>query len=74
MMDATAAITVKLNGEERSVAADSTAAAAVDAWRQDAGAPYVVSVNGDHIPRERLAATALRAGDEVEILTLRQGG
>lgn len=70
----TAAIMVKLNGEERSVAADSTAAAAVDAWRQDAAAPYVVSVNGDHIPRERLAATALRAGDEVEIMTLRQGG
>lgn len=70
----TAAIAVRLNGEERQLAADSTAAAAVDAWRQEADAPYVVSVNGAHVPRERLAATALRAGDEIEILTLRQGG
>ena len=70
----TAAITVRLNGEERQLAADSSAAAAVDAWRQEADAPYVVSVNGAHVPRERLAATALRAGDEIEILTLRQGG
>ena len=70
----TAAIAVRLNGEERQLAADSTAAAAVDAWRQEADAPYVVSVNGAHVPREQLAATALRAGDEIEILTLRQGG
>ena len=73
-MSAAAAITVRLNGEEREVAADSTAAQAVDAWRRDPAAPYAVSVNGEHVPRPRLAARALRPGDEIEVWTLRQGG
>ena len=38
------------------------------------GRHFAIAVNYDVVPRTRWAATALRDGDEIEIITPRQGG
>ena len=63
---------VTVNGEAREINATS-----VDALLREldyAGAHFAVAVNYDVVPRARWAETPLNDGDEIEILTPRQGG
>ncbi|KJC61088.1 thiamine biosynthesis protein ThiS [Bradyrhizobium sp. LTSPM299] len=63
---------VIVNGEQREIAASS-----VDALLSELdyeGTHFAIAVNYDVVPKSRWAATALNAGDEIEIITPRQGG
>ena len=63
---------VTVNGETRDIAATS-----VDALLRELdyeGTHFAIAVNYDVVPRSRWAATALKHGDEIEIITPRQGG
>ena len=63
---------VTINGESRTVQA-----ARVDALLRELeyeGTHYAVAVDYDVVPRGRWSETAVNSGDEIEILTPRQGG
>lgn len=63
---------VIVNGERREIAATH-----VDQLLGEldyAGSHLAVAVNYDVVPRARWAETVLKDGDQVEILTPRQGG
>jgi len=63
---------VIINGEAREIAAMS-----VDTLLDELdyeGTHFAVAVNYDVLPRSQWAATQLKAGDEIEIITPRQGG
>ena len=63
---------VIVNGEAREIAATH-----VDALLGELdyeGTHFAISVNYDVLPKSRWAETALKAGDEIEIITPRQGG
>ncbi len=64
---------VKLNGEPRELPDGSTIAQAV-AELPAAPAGVAAAVNGDVAPRGSWAATPLRDGDQVEVVTAVQGG
>ena len=63
---------VIINGEAREIAATR-----VDALLGELdyeGTHFAIAVNYDVLPKSRWAETALKAGDEIEIITPRQGG
>ncbi|MBB5048171.1 sulfur carrier protein [Rhodopseudomonas rhenobacensis] len=63
---------VIVNGEHTEVAAGR-----VDALLSEldyAGSHVAVAVNFEVVPRTKWADTALNSGDEIEIITPRQGG
>ena len=63
---------VIVNGEQREIAA-----AHVDALLSELeyeGTHFAIALNYDVLPRSRWAETALNNGDEIEIITPRQGG
>jgi len=63
---------VIVNGEQREIGCDS-----VDALLRELdyeGTHFAIAVNYDVVPRSRWAETALSNGDEIEIITPRQGG
>jgi sulfur carrier protein len=63
---------VIVNGEPREIAA-----ASVDALLGELdyeGTHFAIAVNYDVVPKSRWADTPLRSGDEIEIITPRQGG
>jgi sulfur carrier protein len=63
---------VIVNGEPREISA-----ASVDALLRELdyeGTHFAIAVNYDVVPRSRWAETALNHGDEIEIITPRQGG
>jgi sulfur carrier protein len=63
---------VTVNGERH-----QTAAASLDALLGELdyeGSHFVIAVNFDVVPRAQWAATALNSGDEIEIVSMRQGG
>ena len=63
---------VIVNGEHREIAS-----ARVDALLDELeyeGTHFAIAVNYDVVPKSRWAETALKAGDEIEIITPRQGG
>jgi len=63
---------VTVNGEEREIIS-----ASVDALLSELdyeGTHFAIAVNFDVLPKSRWAETALKAGDEIEIITPRQGG
>ena len=63
---------VIVNGEPREIAS-----ARVDALLGELeyeGTHFAIAVNYDVLPRSRWAETALKTGDEIEIITPRQGG
>ena len=66
-------VEVKLNGEPRELPEGATVAQAV-AELTALGTGIAAAVNGDVIPRGSWAATLLRAGDQVEVVTAVQGG
>jgi sulfur carrier protein len=63
---------VTVNGEQREIAAQR-----VDALLSELdyeGNHFAIAVNYDVLPKSRWAETALKPGDEIEIITPRQGG
>jgi sulfur carrier protein len=63
---------VIVNGEQREIAADH-----VDALLSELeyeGTHFAIALNYDVLPRSAWAQTQLRNGDEIEIITPRQGG
>jgi sulfur carrier protein len=63
---------VTVNGEQREVAS-----ANVDALLGELeyeGTHFAIAVNYDVLPRAKWAQTTLKSGDEIEIITPRQGG
>jgi sulfur carrier protein len=63
---------VIVNGEAREIAS-----ARVDALLDELdyeGTHFAIALNFDVLPRSRWAETALNNGDEIEIITPRQGG
>ena len=66
-------VQVKLNGEPYELKDGATIAEAV-AQLTAAPTGVAAAVNGDVVPRGSWAATALRDGDQVEVVTAVQGG
>ena len=63
---------VIVNGEQREIAS-----ARVDALLSELeyeGTHFAIALNFDVLPRSRWAETPLKNGDEIEIITPRQGG
>jgi len=63
---------VTVNGEQRDISASH-----VDALLSELdyeGTHFAIALNYDVLPRSRWAETPLRPGDEIEIITPRQGG
>jgi sulfur carrier protein len=63
---------VIVNGEQREIASYS-----VDALLSELeyeGTHFAIALNFDVVPRSRWAETPLKNGDEIEIITPRQGG
>ena len=63
---------VTVNGETREISA-----ARVDALLGELdyeGTHFAIALNYDVVPKSRWADTQLQAGDEIEIITPRQGG
>jgi sulfur carrier protein len=63
---------VTINGEQREVAA-----ASVDALLGELeyeGTHFAIALNYDVLPRAKWAQTPIKSGDEIEIITPRQGG
>jgi sulfur carrier protein len=63
---------VIINGEQREIAA-----ASVDALLGELeyeGTHFAIALNYDVLPRSQWAQTRLKTGDEIEIITPRQGG
>ena len=63
---------VIVNGEPREIA--STRLDALLGELDYAGTHFAIAVNYDVLPKSRWAETALNNGDEIEIITPRQGG
>jgi sulfur carrier protein len=63
---------VIVNGEPREISSDR-----VDALLGELdyeGSHFAIAVNYDVLPKSRWAETPLQPGDEIEIITPRQGG
>ncbi|WP_315738568.1 MULTISPECIES: sulfur carrier protein ThiS [unclassified Bradyrhizobium] len=63
---------VTVNGEARDIAASSVAALLSELDYE--GTHFAIALNYDVVPRSRWAETQLKTGDEIEIITPRQGG
>jgi sulfur carrier protein len=63
---------VIVNGEPRDISSASVDALLGELDYQ--GTHFAIALNYDVLPRSRWAETALKAGDEIEIITPRQGG
>ena len=63
---------VTVNGESREIAASSVAALLGELEYE--GTHFAIALNFDVVPKSRWAETQLKAGDEIEIITPRQGG
>jgi sulfur carrier protein len=66
-------VQVRLNGELRDLPDGATVARAVTELT-GAATGVAAAVNGDVVPRGSWAATPLRDGDQVEVVTAVQGG
>jgi sulfur carrier protein len=63
---------VRVNGEEREIAASSVQALLAELDYE--GTHFAIAVNYDVVPKAEWAARSLASGDEIEIITPRQGG
>ena len=63
---------VIVNGEQREVSSSSVDALLAELEYQ--GTHFAIAVNYDVLPKSRWAETRIQAGDEIEIITPRQGG
>jgi sulfur carrier protein len=63
---------VTVNGEPREISSES-----VDALLNELeyeGTHFAIALNYDVLPKSRWAETTLKSGDQIEIITPRQGG
>ena len=63
---------VIVNGETRDIAAEHVDALLAELEYE--GTHFAIALNYDVLPRSRWAQTPLKQGDEIEIITPRQGG
>jgi sulfur carrier protein len=63
---------VTVNGEQREIA--SSHVDALLAELEYEGTHFAIALNYDVLPKSRWAETPIRNGDEIEIITPRQGG
>jgi sulfur carrier protein len=63
---------VIVNGEPREIHAASVDALLAELEYE--GTHFAIALNYDVLPKSRWAETQLKAGDEIEIITPRQGG
>jgi sulfur carrier protein len=63
---------VIVNGEQREIASRSVEALLSELEYE--GTHFAIAVNYDVLPRSQWAQTPLKNGDEIEIITPRQGG
>ena len=63
---------VRVNGEEREIASDSVQALLSELDYE--GTHFAIAVNFDVVPKGQWAELLLSSGDEIEIITPRQGG
>ena len=63
---------VTINGEAREISSMSVAALLGELDYE--GTHFAVAVNYDVLPKSRWADTQIKAGDEIESITPRQGG
>jgi sulfur carrier protein len=63
---------VTINGEQREIASSRVDALLTELDYE--GTHFAVALNYDVVPRSQWAATSLKSGDEIEIITPRQGG
>ena len=63
---------VIINGETREIS--STSLDALLGELEYEGTYFAIAVNYDVLPKSRWAETSLKSGDEIEIITPRQGG
>ena len=61
-----------VNGEQREIL--STRVDALLGELEYEGNHFAIALNYDVLPKSKWAQTALKNGDEIEIITLRQGG
>ena len=63
---------VTVNGEQREISADHVDALLAELEYE--GTHFAIALNFDVLPRSQWAQTPLKNGDEIEIITPRQGG
>ena len=63
---------VTINGEAREISSMSVAALLGELDYE--GTHFAIAVNYDVLPKSRWAETPLKSGDQIEIITPRQGG
>ena len=63
---------VIVNGEPHEIASESVAALLRELDYE--GTHFAVALNFDVVPKSRWTETPLKTGDEIEIITPRQGG
>jgi sulfur carrier protein len=63
---------VTINGEQREILSDSVDALLGELEYE--GTHFAIAVNYDVLPKSRWAETPIKSGDEIEIITPRQGG
>jgi sulfur carrier protein len=63
---------VTVNGEQREINSSSVDALLGELEYQ--GTHFAIALNYDVLPRSKWAQTPLKSGDEIEIITPRQGG
>ena len=63
---------VTVNGEQREIS--SARIDALLAELEYEGTHFAIALNFDVLPKSRWADTAIKSGDEIEIITPRQGG
>jgi sulfur carrier protein len=63
---------VIVNGEQREIASSSVDALLGELEYE--GTHFAIALNFDVLPRSQWAQTQLKNGDEIEIITPRQGG
>ena len=63
---------VIVNGEQREISSHSVEALLAELEYQ--GTHFAIAVNYDVLPKSRWAETPINSGDEIEIITPRQGG
>lgn len=61
-----------INGEQREISSVSVDALLAELDYE--GTHFAIALNYDVVPKSRWAETSLKAGDEIEIITPRQGG
>jgi sulfur carrier protein len=74
MTQATVAAQIRINGQDEVLAVATLAALLAEKAVDTGQRGIAVALNGSVVPRSAWAQTALKGGDNVEIVRARQGG